>query len=159
MEENFSSFLDENFKDNIDLLYARVLESERGRLFDQAILGSLHLSFKEVKTIWRREEYFDLGLTKREVALILMARSDMLPLAFKPWFVDRSYQCIFCNLNLPEGGEHFIKVCPAWREFRSQKLCDFSFLDILGGEAGWKELASFIGKALNCRTLLGEAVV
>jgi len=154
--DQFSNFTHTGLKDPINNLYQGVLERERQGLLDLAMLGTHHPSYKNVKLEWGREAYFNDKLSLRAVGYIMMARSDMLPLSQKLWFAQADYTCNNCNMQAAEDGEHFICICPIWREFRSLKFKSFSYFNILKGEAGWNELSTFICRALNYRKLLND---
>ncbi len=154
--EDFQNFTHDGLKGPINAVYISLIERERQGLLDQAMLSVFHPTYKNVKTVWGREAYFCNNLPLRDVGLILMARSDMLPLSLKPWFSQSDFLCTFCNLQQLEGGEHFVVVCPIWREFRGVQFRSLSFFALLLGEAGWKKLAIFISKALRYRSLLNS---
>ena len=83
-----------------------------------------------------------------------MLRTEMLPLNWKPWFPDSNHECTLCNLKVNENIEHFVKICPILKEFRSKNISDCNIINILNGGIDWKVIANFISLALNYRTQL-----
>ena len=152
--EQFDNFDNVELRVPLEILFNYVISSERQGILDKVVLGQFHPLYKEYKCNWGREAYFSDNLTLREIRYILMARTEMLPLNWKPWFPDNDYQCFLCNMRVNENTEHFIKQCPILKEFRPRTYVTANINNILMGELGWKELANFICVALNYRTIL-----
>jgi len=146
--ETFENFSYDGLKGPLDALYEKVSCDSRDKLLDQVMLGVLHPNYKELKFQWGRENYFSENFPLKEVRHIFMARSDMLPLNFKPWFPSANFACTLCDLKADETTEHFLIDCPFYRDLRSQRWRMTSCLDILEGAIGWKELSLYI-KALS----------
>src|SRR5271154_304450 len=144
----------------IENLFLKVKEKEYQDLLDQVMLGQFHPLYKEIKTNWGRVQYFSQNFTLREMRYIMMARTEMLPLNWKPWYSDSNYICSLCNLKENETVAHFILKCPVFREFRRQvfnsQLEDININEILNGNFDLHSLAKFISIALNYRTMLVE---
>ncbi len=156
MWEQFLNFTFDSIKKPIDCLYELVVQKERQNHLDQVLLGQFHPTYKNLKLEWGREEYLNLKLPVKQVRHIMMARSDMLPLASKPWYFVGNFNCLYCNLHSEETTQHFVAECPVWREFRTTAMCNNDFFDILRGKIGWKDLILFISGALNYRAHLDE---
>jgi len=153
---NFADFNNFNIvKTQLDILYLDICNRERTFLFDQVMLGQFHPLYKEVKTSWGREPFFHADLSLKEMRNVLMARMEMLPLNWKPWYPSNNFNCSLCNLNVNEDIKHFLFVCPILKEFRNS---DFNNSDnvvqILNGSISWKGLANYVNRALNYRTVL-----
>ncbi len=154
--DKFEDFSFSAIREPIDQLLQCVVERERQSILDLVMLGVLHPTYKNLKFVWGREAYLNEGLSLREISFIMKARSDMLPLAFKPWFVQSDHQCVFCNSKANETGEHFFMDCPIWREFRPVSFNSCTFYDILGGKVEWKEVVCFVSRSLRYRKLLED---
>ena len=152
--DDFNNFQNANIKEPFDVLLDFVAKSEQQSLLDKVILGQLHPLYKSLKTICGRESYFNESLTMREIRFIMMARTEMLPLNWKPWFPDNNFQCFLCNMRVNEDTEHFIKQCPILKEFRPQSFVSADINCILNGDLGWKILSDFVCHALNYRNQL-----
>ena len=153
---NFADFDNSNIvKTQLEILYLDACNKEHTYLFDQVMLGQFHPLYKEVKTSWGREPFFNVDLSLKEMRNILMARMEMLPLNWKPWYPSNNFKCSLCNLNVIEDINHFLFVCPILKEFQN---IDFNNSDnvilILNGSIGWKNLANYVNRALNYRTML-----
>ena len=149
-------------KVELEKLLVYKIEKDHFDLLNQVLLGQLHPIYKEIKMNWGREEYFSIGLKLRELRHIFMARTEMLPLNWKPWFVDGDYRCSLCNLKADENVEHFILFCPVLKEFRLREFgnvniaLNYSVNDVLKGYIGWKALADYTFRALAYRQELIE---
>jgi len=157
--DKFINFLDFSRVDPaMAELYNYMIIKDREGLMDKVILGQFHPHYKEIKLGWGREEFLGLGLSLQEMRFILLARLEMLPLNWKPWFAENDYKCTICNLKKDENVVHFIFECPMYKEFRvkvfGMEKIDMAILDILKGKCGWKKLAVYVNLALQYRTLI-----
>ena len=154
--QNFADF--NNFsiiKTQLDILYLDACNKEHTYLFDQVMLGQFHPLYKEIKTSWGREPFFHADLSLKEMRNILMARTEMLPLNWKPWYPSNNFNCSLCNLNVHEDIKHFLFDCLILREFRNSDFNNSNnVIQILNGSIGWKNLANYVNRALNYRTML-----
>jgi len=140
-------------------LYNYVISEQRRNLMDKVMLGQYHPLYKEIKLQWGMGEFLGLGLSLQEMRFILMARMEMLPLNWKPWFIDNDFSCTLCNLNEDENIIHFILKCPMLKEFRMRafgRVTPSGIVDVLNGKHGWKKLAVFVNLALQYRRLIME---
>jgi len=156
--EGLTDFSYENLEGTFETLLEKVREKERQFMWEQVRDGTMHPIYKNIKFNWGREKYLEIGLPIKSVGLIFMARTDMLPLNYKPWFDggedQRDYKCTFCDMQADENVEHFLLICPKFRQFRSEGFQNTSCFDILEGALGWYELAKFLSNAINYRSFL-----
>jgi len=152
----FEGFEVEKVKPALDQVFDFLTQKERVGLLDQVMLGQLHPLYKELKTDWGRVNFFEDKLSIRDMRFVMMARMEMLPLNWKPWFPDDNHNCTLCNLKVIENVQHFLLECPVLREFRPDSLKNCDVIDILKGEIGWAALAKFISRSLNYRTFMVE---
>ncbi len=152
--QQFDSFNVSSVKPALEDLYLYIVSKKKQDLLDSVMLGQFHPIYKEIKTEWGGEKYFSDNLTLREIRFIFMARTEMLPLNWKPWFPNNNFNCTLCNLCVSENVKHFILDCPILKEFRSRDFVNSSIVSILSGKKTWKLLANYVSLALNYRTLL-----
>ena len=116
------------------------------------MLGLLHPLYKEFKFCWGREKYLsDKNLSLLEKRYIFMARTEMLPINYKPWFRDQSYTCQLCNTNQDEDITHFIKLCPALRGCRP---ASYSLVNTVTIRNDFDQYVQFIISALKTRKII-----
>jgi len=145
-----------HIKQPLEALYPFVVKNEQDSLFSLARNGQYHPFYKTLKLEWGREEYFNNKLSLREIGLIMMARTEMLPLNCKLWFPENDHKCSLCNMKAVENVQHFVMDCPILKEFRSEAFNGVDCVELLKGEVGWKLVAGFVGAALNYRSQLVE---
>jgi len=152
--EHFCGFQYNNIKPAFEQLLNCITAKERVDLLNQVMLGQFHPFYKELKLEWGREEYLNSDFSYNEKRYIFMARSEMLPLNWKPWFVNNNFKCLLCNYQADENITHFIKDCPVLNGCRPFQFRNYTALDILKGKCNYKFLANFVISALKTRNII-----
>ena len=154
-KEYFDGFMFEDVKLGFDKLLELINIRDRQNLLDKVMLGLLHPLYKEFKFSWGREKYLeDNTLVLFEKRYIFMARTEMLPINYKPWFREQVYTCQLCNTLQDEDITHFVLTCRALKGCRPPIFENKSMVGILNDQAMYKELVTYIVTALNTRNVI-----
>ena len=115
----FIPFNLENYKTNIDQLYSCIVDSEKIGIVEKSNNAQFYTYYKYFKQSINLETYLtSAGLTITQMRIVAKARTDMLPLNYKPWIKDNNFKCSLCNFNVDENLFHFIAECKILTEFR-----------------------------------------
>jgi len=153
--EHFCGFQYDKIKPVLESILNLVIDKERMILFNNALLGQFHPLYKELKIIWGREEYLNhSNYSLNEKRHICMTRTEMLPLNWKPWFINNDFNCQLCNDHVYENIEHFVKGCPALIGCRPVQFINMNLIDILKNYNNYKQLANFVLTALKTRKII-----
>lgn len=108
------------------------------------------------------QSYFTDDFKLDKITWIFKARTGLISLNFNRFgAVDEDKFCKICNLREYETLQHFLGICPAFREFRNNifrksTLSDEEIIDILDGqeEHSWENLIKYLKCTLKYRQFL-----
>jgi len=150
--------LKEYIKDSETLLL-RLHEQEKQLLFAAVSKAQFHTIYKEIKSDFLMEDYLgDIQLPFDYMKLIFAARTEMLPIKYKPWLKGSNidFMCTFCYSGESDSVIHILCSCISFIAERKQFLGQNFFnhyegLTILKCHTNYVNLAKFLKEVFKVR--------